>query len=202
MDNTRFAENLSSNVTGTTENSSHGLPSPGISVSTPSEKEEILKILKRPRSKKYMKALKMADHLSKEDEMLIAEIRKEKGLGPNDPYTVTDDDLEAFHRKVCEAIQEEERREREARIDLVKSGKLVPIDRLSTCGLPDCKVHNFRNGDIYEHFNMQEIEGFDDLRKRAANIILSREDWNAVEIYEDYLVQRNSSGDTIMIYEV
>lgn len=84
--------------------------------------KEIYKILRRPRSRKYMKALATIDVLSQGDEMIIEEMKKRAAASVGadvEGATVADmvftpADIESFKNSVSGIIAEELRKEEEA----------------------------------------------------------------------------------------
>lgn len=157
------------------------------------------KILRRPRSRKYMKALKNADFLSAEDEMIIEQLKK--GADSSEDMTFQPEDIEAFKKLISDTIAEEI--EREARIQELNS-RLRDI--LSPCGLPDCVMHSILpSGEIRQHYTIQEVRAMDAVNQKAFEIVSKYggfEHWSCVEVYRNRLVHRTSGGDTIKIYQI
>ncbi len=160
-----------------------------------SKDPEVLKILKKPRTKKFMKALKMADILSANDERLIEEIKKDKGVSPDSDIMITEDDMELFRKKVQDTIAEEYKREEKIRNTY--------LGTISTCAIPGCVVHSLdpKTWDINEHYSYNSAVAISKDMKMATDMIVSINDWNYVEIYGGYLIQRNANGDVIKTVE-
>lgn len=163
------------------------------------EQKELDKILRRPRSRKYMKALKNADFLSAEDEMIIEQLKKNANSAED--MTFQPEDIETFKKLISDTIAEEI--EREARIKELNS-KLRDI--LSPCGLPDCVMHSILpSGEIRQHYTIEEVRAMDAVNQKAFEIVSAYggfEHWSCVEVYRNRLVHRTAGGDTIKIYEI
>ncbi len=174
-------------------------PTLDIPKASASKDPEVLKILKKPRTKKFMKALKMADILSANDERLIEEIKKDKGVSPDSDIMITEEDMELFRKKVQDTIAEEYRREEEIRTRI----RNTFLGTISTCAIPGCVVHGYnpKTGEITEHYNYNSAAAISKDMKTATDMILSIDDWNYVEIYGGYLIQRNANGDVIKTVE-
>lgn len=175
------------------------------------------KILRRPRSKKYMKAIKILDSLSEGDEMIIAEMKKDAGVSEDDDLTFTPEDIEAFKQRIQgiieeEILKEEERirQEEEKRREEEEKRKRLEADRLrdtvAPCYISGCQVHSITpKGNILEHYNATSINNMGDAYKLARDLIMKHggtKNWSSVEMYKYRLVHRNMSGDVIKIYHM
>ena len=185
------------------------------------ELKEIYKILRRPRSRKYMKAMATMDVLSQGDEMIIEELKKGAAAGGAGAVGVTVDeasvadmvftpaDIESFKNSIAGIIAEEIRKEEEA---LRKAEEALRekkrrannfLDIISNCGLPGCVVHRInRGGQILRHYTADEVAGMDVRYNMVWNILRQQAGWSYVEVYEGRLVHRNAGGDTIKIVEL
>lgn len=147
---------------------------------------EALKMLKRPHSKKYMKALSIIDSLSENDERIIAELKKNAGIAEDADATFTEEDISAFRAKVSQTIKEEQ-------------DSLYINEVFAQCSIEGCVVHNFNSeGDILNHYSASEVSAFDKVRLFAARQIIENNAWEA-DISNNAVVTRNSYGDVIQI---
>ena len=173
--------------------------------------KEIYKILRRPRSRKYMKAMATMDVLSAGDEAIIAELKKRAGLEEDADAVFTPDDIESFKNSIAQMIAEEIRKEEEAIRKAKEAAETEKrrntlLDIISPCGLRDCIIHRIdKCGNILRHYTPSEVEGLDDVYKKTRDIVMDYggfSNWSCVEIYGGRLVHRNQRGDTIKIYEI
>lgn len=170
--------------------------------------KEIYKILKRPRSRKYMKAMATMDILSAGDEAIIAELKKRNGIEADADAVFTPDDIESFKNSIAEIIAEEIRKEEEAirKAEEAERRRNTLLDIISPCGLEDCIIHRIdKYGNVLRHYTPSEVEGLDERYKRTRDIVMTYggfANWSFVEIYGGRLVHRSMAGDTIKIYEI
>ena len=162
---------------------------------------DILKILKRPRSKKYMKALKLLDIISENDKRIIAEMKKEAGLSEDADVTYTEEDMEAFRARVRGIIEEEIKKEEEE----LKKRELKKLQLLNMtyayCYIAGCVAHTItKTGLILKHYNKSEISELPPEQKFAASLIKGESD--IAEIRDGYIVHRNGRGDVIKMYNI
>ncbi len=150
---------------------------------------EAVKMLKRPHSKKYLKALKIIDSLSENDERIIAELKKSAGIPEDAEATFTDEDIAAFRAKVSQTIEEE---------NLLFNIK----ESFGPCCITGCVVHSFsEDGSICEHYSLAQVSAFDKVRLFAANQIINNKNIFQADVHDNSVVTRTSSGDVIQIFK-
>ena len=149
---------------------------------------EALKMLKRPHSKKFMKALNIIDSLSENDERIIAELKKNAGIPEDADATFTEEDISAFRAKVSQTLKGEH--------------IFLHINEVfAKCTIPGCVVHNFSSdGGILNHYSMSEVSALDKVRLFAAKQIIENNAWEA-DISNNAVVTRNFCGDVIQIFK-
>lgn len=162
------------------------------------------KMIRRPRSRKYMKALKMLDIISQGDEMIIAELKKEAGGSEEDELIFTPEDINDFKQRIQQIIEEEIRQEAEKLRSIIVPC-YVQDDHvhllIHESVLPDnCKASDFDNVE-----NVGKVESMGKQYKFANDLIMKLGDkgkWTFVELYKYRLVHRNDKGDVIKIYRL
>lgn len=175
---------------------------------TNEELNAIYKILKRPRSRKYMKAMATMDTLSQGDEAIIAELKKRAGAEADEQMVFTPEDMEAFKKSIESMIEEEIRKEEEALRLLAEKERRrnTLVDIISPCGLPDCVIHRINKaGDVLKHYAESDLPSLPEVYRVTRDIVMEYggfSNWSCVEIYEGRLVHRTAKGDTIKIYEL
>lgn len=167
----------------------------------------IYKILKRPRSRKYMKALAIMDTLSQGDKAIIAELKKRAGAEADSEMVFTPEDMEAFKNSIESMIEEEIRKEEEAlRLAEKERRRNTLVDIISPCGLPDCVIHRIdKAGRVLKHYAEGDLSSLPEVYRVTRDIVMEYggfSNWSCVEIYESCLVHRTAKGDTIKIYEL
>ncbi len=175
----------------------------GKTVSAPSKAADadIMKILKRPRSRKYMKALKLMDIISENDERIIAEMKKEAGLSEDADVTYTEDDMEAFRARVRGVIEEEIRKEEEELKRREEEKKRLLNETYAYCYIQGCKVHTItKEGMILRHLTSRDISTLLPAQKFAASLIKGEAE--SAELRDGCVIHRNGKGDVIKIYEL
>lgn len=167
------------------------------------------KMLRRPRSRKYMKAIKLLDSLSEGDEMIIAEMKKEAGADENDELVFTPEDIEVFKQRIQETIEEEIRKEEEKRRIEEEKRRMEEDklrDTLAPCYISGCQIHSITPaGEILEHYKIGKMAMMEMQYRFAKDLIMEHggtSNYSFVEIYKYRLVHRNSKGDTIKIYRI
>lgn len=173
------------------------------------EKKELDKILRRPRSRKYMKAIKLLDSLSEGDEMIIAELKKEAGADETDDLVFTPEDIEAFKQRMQDIIQEEIRKEEEKR-RIEEEKRRIAEDKLqdtmAPCCIQGCQVHSLSpSGNIIDHYPSQAVDRMDYKHRFARDLVIKyggTANFSFVEIYKYRLAHRNNGGDIIKIYHI
>ena len=176
-------------------NTAHGAVQLGNQTLTSDEKE-FNKMLRRPRTRKFSKAVKNIDTPSLQDEALMERMKQEMNASADEDYSFTPEDMESFRQQMEEQIAEEIAREEERRNSIMQ-------DIISRCGLTGCVIHSISpQGKVIAHYSERQTEGMDAQHKRAKEIVESVEPWTYVEIYPKKLVHRNEAGDTIKIYDV
>lgn len=169
------------------------------------EQKALDKMLRRPRSKKYMKALKNADFLSANDEMIIEQLKREAGIDTMEEMTFQPEDIESFKKRIADTIADEIKKEEEERARIEELNNRLR-DIFSPCGLPDCVMHSISpTGEIRQHYTIQEVHAMNPVNQKAFDIVSTYggfEHWSCVEVYRNRLVHRTSGGDTIKIYEI
>ncbi|MCR5626651.1 MAG: hypothetical protein K6F99_04980 [Lachnospiraceae bacterium] len=155
---------------------------------TDSTEAEKIKKIKKPRSKKYLKALKMMDILSENDERIIEEMKKDRGLAEDADVSFTEDDMDAFREKMQALVEEE-------------LNKYDINEVFTGCYIPGCEVHSITpEGTILDHYSAEDIKGFDRVRNFAAKLLKHGSN-DSVEICRNKIVHRNCNGDVIKIYD-
>lgn len=162
-----------------------------ISIEAKSDREiadkELMKMLRRPRSKKYMKALKNIDLLSAGDEMIIEQLKREAGIDPMEEMTFQPEDIEKFKKKISETLEDERN----------------PPFTLAPCSIVGCVAHAIDSkGDVLQHYTELEVRAMGEAHKRAYELISEYENWSYVEVRRSILTHRSLNGDTIKIYKL
>ena len=168
------------------------------------------KLLRQPRSRKFMKALKDADILTENDEALIERmkevIEEETGEPVDDNYVFSTQEIDAFRQSVIEtcekSIANELEKEAQRIGELIEAEK-KPVRLISPCAITGCVVHSFLpNGQIETHYTPLQVATQDEAFIRASEIVLADTKWTSVEIFTRKLVHRNERGDVIKIYNL
>ena len=181
-----------------------------IVVMKPDEEAKYLKLLRQPRSRKFMKSLKDVDILSEDDEALIERLRQtiEEETGEPVPpdYVFGTQELDAFRQSIEEQIatniKEEIEREAKRMGDIIEANK-KPSLIISPCAIPGCIVHSlFPDGRINYHYTPTHVSMQDSAFRKASEIVTRHSGWTSIEIFPLKLVHRGSSGDVIKIYNL
>ncbi len=153
---------------------------------------EMLKLIKKPHSKKYVKAIKILDVLTENDERIISEMKKDAGLSEDADVTFTEDDMEAFRKKVKGIVQEE-----------IEKEKNIVKEVFTGCYISGCEVHSIGNNSstiILAHYTADQIDAMDKMRRFAARLVMKNGKASTAEVYPSRVVLRNSAGDVAKIY--
>lgn len=181
-----------------------------IVVMKPDEEAKYIKLLRQPRSRKFMKSLKDVDILSEDDEALIERLRQtieeETGTPVPPDYVFGTQELDAFRQSVeaqiAKNVKEEIEREAKRMGDIIEANK-KPSLIISPCAIKGCIVHSlFPDGSINTHYPPVNVAMQDFPFRKAAEIVTSRSEWTSVEIFPTKLVHRGGSGDVIKIYNL
>lgn len=156
------------------------------------------KLLRQPRSKKYMKAMKEIDLPSLTD-LEIMERMKNKSEQRGEELVeadITHEDIEEFARRCLEEVkadiikekQEEERRLQEENI-------LLMI--LSGCAIEGCVIHAIdHRGEILEHY--RSVDQLSKQGKLGYQMYMEK-NCSCVEVYQRRLVAIGNGGNVIEI---
>lgn len=184
-----------------------GVKAVGVSYSMADYEDLVDKILRQPRSKKYMKALKDIDMPSLTDLEIMERMKKrceQRGEAFSEE-SVTQEDVEAFARRCLEEVkaeiqkekEEEERRLRELEEERRRKEENILLMTLCQCCISGCIIHAIdRNGDVLEHYrSLSELP-----KQGQLGYQMFREvNCSCVEVYMRRLVAVGSSGNVIEI---
>lgn len=167
------------------------------------EEKELNKLLHRPRSRKFSKAIKDIDIPSAQDEILMERMKQEMNTASEQEMTFQQDDMEAFRKRLERKIAEDIAREEEERCKQEELLNSVLQDIISPCGLTGCVIHAIdSNGEIREHYTDAQANMLPAKYRKARAIVEAMPKWSYVEIYRKKLVHRNEAGDTIKVYDI
>ena len=186
--NMRMAEKTAEKSSEQERQSSVELTTVKLSSNAGPKDAELRKMVRRPRKRKSMKALKLLDVLSTEDEQLIERMRAEassKGKGL---------DMEMLKEMSVEDILKE------------INSQYMNFDSLriiiSPCGLPNCWIHSIsKSGEVKEHYKDINDARVDEEMRKAGEIVSKSDNWTCVEIYDNFMIHLTEGGDIIKIYE-
>ena len=172
----------------------------------PDLEKELNKLLRKPRSRRFSKAVREADVPSVDDQALMERLKQERGIAAEEEVVFTPQDMEAFRQEIAQKVAEdiareeaEERRMEEERLNCVLE------DIVCKCGLSGYYMHSItQEGRIRHHYLPEQYNSLAEKYQLAATIIENHyvDQWTYVEVYGRRLVHRNNNGDTLGVYPV
>ncbi len=176
----------------------------GTAYSKADHEDLVDKILRQPRSKKYMKALKDIDVPSLTDLEIIERMKKrcEQRGEEFSEESVSQEDIEAFARRCLEEVKAEiqkEKEEEERRLRELEEENIL-LMTLSQCYIAGCIIHAIdSNGDVIQHYN--SLSGLPKQGQLGYHMFHEL-NCSCVEVYMRRLVAIGSSGNVIEIRRI
>ena len=195
----------------TQQNTKTILPKVQVEKMSPGKEQKFDKLMRQPRSRKYIKAIKDMDILTEDDEAVMQRMREaleeETGEEVDQDYTFDSAEMEAFRQKILENARKSiaEELEKEAkRMEAVLEEKKKPQFILGPCAITGCIVHTLYSlkGEICQHYTPMDVAKEEEVFKKATKLITGRREYSSVEVYNNKMIHRDGAGNTIEIYSL
>ncbi len=153
-----------------------------------SGQDDVLREMKKPRSKAYLSAIQAVDMLSKTDEEIIAKLKEQ----------MDEDDLEELSELSVEELMEEIRLSLREELQEFEDKHRAPVAILSRCYITGCDCHGIDSqGNFMEHYAIGSPmpAGLDKGRK----LIHKYPDCHSVEVYHSFCLVVQPDGSVVEV---